>query len=102
LLPRWRVRVGDDRPPGRARGRSHAHRARDRRVHGLDGRRPVRLDAADTRGRNPGGYALMAIDPVTLTVLGNAFVNICREMGVTMTRTSLSPTFNARLHCSCL
>ena len=30
----------------------------------------------------------MAIDPVTLTVLGNAFVNVCREMGVTMTRSA--------------
>jgi N-methylhydantoinase B len=44
----------------------------------------------------------MAIDPVTLTVLGNAFVNICREMGVTMTRTAFSPIFNEGLDFSCV
>jgi N-methylhydantoinase B len=45
---------------------------------------------------------LTAIDPVTLTVLGNAFVNICREMGVTMTRTAFSPIFNEGLDFSCV
>jgi N-methylhydantoinase B len=44
----------------------------------------------------------MAIDPVTLTVLGNAFVNICREMGVTMIRTAFSPIFNEGLDFSCV
>jgi N-methylhydantoinase B/oxoprolinase/acetone carboxylase alpha subunit len=44
----------------------------------------------------------MALDPVTLTVLGNAFVNICREMGVTMTRTAFSPIFNEGLDFSCV
>jgi N-methylhydantoinase B/oxoprolinase/acetone carboxylase alpha subunit len=44
----------------------------------------------------------MAMDPVTLTVLGNAFVNICREMGVTMTRTAFSPIFNEGLDFSCV
>ena len=44
----------------------------------------------------------MAIDPVTLTVLGNAFVNVCREMGVTMTRTAFSPIFNEGLDFSCV
>jgi N-methylhydantoinase B/oxoprolinase/acetone carboxylase alpha subunit len=44
----------------------------------------------------------MAIDPVTLTVLGNAFVNICREMGVTMMRTAFSPIFNEGLDFSCV
>jgi N-methylhydantoinase B/oxoprolinase/acetone carboxylase alpha subunit len=43
-----------------------------------------------------------AIDPVTLTVLGNAFVNICREMGVTMMRTAFSPIFNEGLDFSCV
>jgi N-methylhydantoinase B len=44
----------------------------------------------------------MAIDPVSLTVLGNAFVNVCREMGVTMTRTAFSPIFNEGLDFSCV
>ncbi|HKP18764.1 MAG TPA: hydantoinase B/oxoprolinase family protein [Gaiellaceae bacterium] len=44
----------------------------------------------------------MAIDPVTLTVLSNAFVNVCREMGVTMTRTAFSPIFNEGLDFSCV
>ena len=39
---------------------------------------------------------------MTLTVLGNAFVNICREMGVTMTRTAFSPIFNEGLDFSCV
>ena len=44
----------------------------------------------------------MATDPVTLTILNNAFVNICREMGVTMTRTAFSPIFNEGLDFSCV
>jgi N-methylhydantoinase B len=44
----------------------------------------------------------MAIDPVMLTVLGNAFVNVCREMGVTMMRTAFSPIFNEGLDFSCV
>jgi N-methylhydantoinase B/oxoprolinase/acetone carboxylase alpha subunit len=44
----------------------------------------------------------VAIDPVTLTVLGNAFVNVCREMGVTMMRTAFSPIFNEGLDFSCV
>jgi N-methylhydantoinase B/oxoprolinase/acetone carboxylase alpha subunit len=44
----------------------------------------------------------MPIDPVTLTVLGNAFVNVCREMGVTMMRTAFSPIFNEGLDFSCV
>ena len=31
------------------------------------------------------------IDPVTLSVINNAFVNVCREMGTAMMRTSYSP-----------
>ena len=34
------------------------------------------------------------IDPVTLSVINNAFVNVCREMGTAMMRTSYSPIFN--------
>jgi N-methylhydantoinase B/oxoprolinase/acetone carboxylase alpha subunit len=44
----------------------------------------------------------MATDPVTLTILNNAFVNICREMGVTMMRTAFSPIFNEGLDFSCV
>jgi N-methylhydantoinase B/oxoprolinase/acetone carboxylase alpha subunit len=47
---------------------------------------------------NPGS----ALDPVTLTVMNNSFVNICREMGVTMIRTALSPIFNEGLDFSCV
>jgi hypothetical protein len=31
------------------------------------------------------------IDSVTLSVINNAFVNVCREMGTAMMRTSSSP-----------
>ena len=41
-------------------------------------------------------------DPVTLTVLNNAFVNVCREMGLTMIRTAFSPIFNEGLDFSCV
>ncbi len=34
------------------------------------------------------------IDPVTLTIINNNFVNICREMGTTMMRTAYSPIFS--------
>ena len=42
------------------------------------------------------------IDPVTLTIMNNAFVNICREMGITMMRTAFSPIFNEGLDFSCV
>src|SRR3954467_1331559 len=42
------------------------------------------------------------IDPVTLTILNNNFVNICREMGITMIRTAFSPIFNEGLDFSCV
>jgi N-methylhydantoinase B len=44
----------------------------------------------------------MATDAVTLTILNNAFVNICREMGITMMRTAFSPIFNEGLDFSCV
>ena len=44
----------------------------------------------------------MAIDPVTLTIINNSFVNICREMGITMMRTAFSPIFNEGLDFSCV
>ncbi|MEZ5098806.1 MAG: hydantoinase B/oxoprolinase family protein [Thermoleophilia bacterium] len=43
-----------------------------------------------------------ALDPVTLTIMNNAFVNICREMGITMMRTAFSPIFNEGLDFSCV
>ena len=42
------------------------------------------------------------IDPVTLTIINNTFVNICREMGITMMRTAFSPIFNEGLDFSCV
>jgi N-methylhydantoinase B len=42
------------------------------------------------------------IDPVTLNIIGNAFVNVCREMGITMMRTAFSPIFNEGLDFSCV
>src|SRR5919106_3603214 len=42
------------------------------------------------------------IDPVQLTILNNSFVNVCREMGITMTRTAFSPIFNEGLDFSCV
>ncbi|HEU5431533.1 MAG TPA: hydantoinase B/oxoprolinase family protein [Thermomicrobiales bacterium] len=43
-----------------------------------------------------------AIDAVTLSVINNAFVNVCREMGAAMMRTSYSPIFNEGLDFSCM
>ncbi len=42
------------------------------------------------------------LDPVTLTIINNQFVNICREMGITMMRTAFSPIFNEGLDFSCV
>jgi N-methylhydantoinase B/oxoprolinase/acetone carboxylase alpha subunit len=42
------------------------------------------------------------IDSVTLSVINNAYVNICREMGTAMMRTSYSPIFNEGLDFSCM
>lgn len=41
------------------------------------------------------------LDPIQLTIINNAFVNVCREMGITMTRTAFSPIFNEGLDFSC-
>ena len=42
------------------------------------------------------------IDTVTLSVINNALINICREMGTAMMRTSYSPIFNEGLDFSCM
>ncbi len=42
------------------------------------------------------------IDNVTLSVINNAFINICREMGIAMMRTSYSSIFNEGLDFSCV
>jgi len=42
----------------------------------------------------------MGIDPVTLEVLRNALQSIAEEMGVTLTRTALSPNIKDRRDCS--
>jgi N-methylhydantoinase B/oxoprolinase/acetone carboxylase alpha subunit len=44
----------------------------------------------------------MKIDTVTLSVINNALVNICREMGTAMMRTSYSSIFNEGLDFSCV
>ena len=43
-----------------------------------------------------------AIDQVTLSVLHNKLVNICREMGIAMMKTSYSTIFNEGLDFSCV
>jgi N-methylhydantoinase B len=50
---------------------------------------------------SPPDPAGSALDPIQLTIINNAFVNICREMGITMTRTAFSPIFNEGLDFSC-
>ena len=47
-------------------------------------------------------HACEQIDSVTLSVINNAFVNVCREMGTAMMRTSYSPIFNEGLDFSCM
>jgi len=42
------------------------------------------------------------IDPVTLTVVHNRLVGICREMGTTMIRTAYSPIFSESRDFSCV
>lgn len=42
----------------------------------------------------------MKTDPVTLEVLRNAFQSVAEEMGVTLTRTALSPNIKDRRDCS--
>ena len=42
------------------------------------------------------------LDPVTLTVIDNALTSTCRDMGVTMMKTSYSPIFNESLDFSCV
>ncbi|HJN40383.1 MAG TPA: hydantoinase B/oxoprolinase family protein, partial [Chloroflexota bacterium] len=43
-----------------------------------------------------------AVDPVTLTVVHNRLVGICREMGTTMIRTAYSPIFSESRDFSCV
>ena len=59
----------------------------------------VEESAERDRLSNEGG---IVIDPVTLTIVSNSFVNICREMGITMMRTAFSPIFNEGLDFSCV
>ena len=51
------------------------------------------VDAAEYGGR---------LDPVTLTVIDNFLTSTCRDMGVTMMKTSYSPIFNESLDFSCV
>jgi len=43
----------------------------------------------------------MAHDAITLSVVNNRLVNICREMGIAMMKTAFSPIFNEGLDFSC-
>ena len=43
-----------------------------------------------------------SIDPVTLSIIDNHLVNICREMGIAMIRTSYSTIFNEGQDFSCV
>ena len=43
-----------------------------------------------------------AVDPVTLTIVGNYLKNVCHEMGKAMMKTSYSPIFNEGLDFSCV
>ena len=42
------------------------------------------------------------MDPVTLSIIDNHLVNICREMGISMIRTSYSTILNEGLDFSCV
>ena len=44
----------------------------------------------------------VALDPVTLIVIDNFLTSTCRDMGVTMMKTSYSPIFNESLDFSCV
>jgi N-methylhydantoinase B len=46
--------------------------------------------------------AASELDPVTLTVIDNFLTSTCRDMGVTMMKTSYSPIFNESLDFSCV
>ena len=50
----------------------------------------------------PVGESEQPIDSVTLSVINNGFVNLCREMGTAMMRTSYSTIFNEGLDFSCV
>ena len=45
---------------------------------------------------------MTSLDPVTLTVIDNYLTSTCRDMGVTMMKTSYSPIFNESLDFSCV
>jgi N-methylhydantoinase B len=49
-----------------------------------------------------GSSPVKPIDSITLSVINNAFVNLCREMGTAMMRTSYSTIFNEGLDFSCV
>src|SRR5207237_6402058 len=93
--------------PGRCGGggfddsRASGARAERRR----DGARTYTRTSIASRERDKDLMALQeqtGIDNVTLSVINNAFVTICREMGTAMMRTSYSPIFNEGLDFSCM
>ncbi len=52
-------------------------------------------------GRTTQAVGPSPTDPVTLAIINNAMVNICREMGTAMVRTAYSPIFNELRDFSC-
>jgi N-methylhydantoinase A/oxoprolinase/acetone carboxylase beta subunit/N-methylhydantoinase B/oxoprolinase/acetone carboxylase alpha subunit len=53
------------------------------------------------RGEQAASVARGPREPVTLSIVNNALVNICREMGTAMVRTAYSPIFNESRDFSC-
>ena len=67
---------------------------------GIEGR--IAADSALIMEGSAGPFvARSPTEPVTLGIVNNALVNICREMGTAMVRTAYSPIFNESHDFSC-
>ena len=67
---------------------------------GIEGR--IAADSALIMEGSAGTFvARSPTEPVTLGIVNNALVNICREMGTAMVRTAYSPIFNESRDFSC-
>ena len=109
LLPRPRLRadagVRRERAGRRRGARRAAHReswtrpswCRPAWTLGGARRRPCMELVRRSRRREHGRSI-----PSPSTIINNNFVNICREMGITMMRTAFSPIFNEGLDFSCV
>ena len=95
LFPRQAAR----RPPHRrSRGRRGGGLGDDRAARPAPQRRPLGQPARSCR-RDPQRRRRM--DMVTMTILESTMVAICREMGITLMKTSYSTIFNEGLDFSC-